>query len=136
MKIMYTRISQVVSDMSIVGDEYNENLAEEILGELADLLDVEDILENAVERGITRTRERIDDALAKARAAAEKQRELFEHVTGYDPSASSNELAINSDHVRAFATGMFDQLGIEIVMEHHGGLVWDIRIPEEIAEEL
>ena len=136
MDTMYARISQVVSDMAIIGDEYNENLAEEILGELADMLDVEDILENAIEDGIARTRERIDDALARARAAAEKQRELFEHVAGYDPNASRKELTINAGHVRAFVNGMFEQLGIEIIEEHDSGLVWDIRIPEKVAEEL
>ena len=136
MEIMYARISQVVSDMAVLGDEYNENLAEEILGELADMLDVEEILEEAIDRGITRTRDRIDDALARARAAAEKQRELFEHVMGYDPNEARQELAITSEHVRAFVHGMFNQLGVEIIERHHDGLVWDIRIPEEVAEEI
>ena len=136
MEIMYARISQVVRDMAAIGDEYNDNLAEEILGELADMLDVEEILEEAIDTGITRTRDRIDDALARARAAAEKQRELFEHVIGYDPSEAKQELAITSLHVRAFVLGMFRQLGIEIIEKHHGGLVWDIRIPEEVAEEI
>jgi len=136
MKIMYSRISQVVSDMAILGDEYNENLAEEILGELADMLDVEEILEEAIDEGITRTRDRIDDALARARAATEKQRELFEHVTGYDPNEARRGIAITSRHVRAFVHGMFKQLGVEIIEKYHDGLVWDIRIPEEITEEL
>ena len=136
MEIMYARIGQVVTDMAGLGDEYNENLAEDILGELADMLDVEEILEEALDRGITRTRDRIDDALAKARAAAEKQRELFEHVTGYDPNEARQELAITSQHVRAFVHGMFKQLGVEINGKHHDGLVWDIRVPERVAEEL
>ena len=136
MKIMYSRISQVVSDMAILGDEYNENLAEEILGELADMLDVEEILEEAIDRGITRTKDRIDDALARARAATEKQRDLFEYVTGYDSNEARREIAITSRHVRAFVHGMFKQLGVEIIEKYHDGLVWDIRIPEEVAEEL
>ena len=45
MEIMYTRITQVASDMAVLGDEYNENLAEDILGELADMLEVEEIIE-------------------------------------------------------------------------------------------
>lgn len=136
MEIMYARINQVVNDMAVIGDEYNENLAEDILGELTNMLDVEDVLEKAIDRGITRTRERIDDALARARAATEKQRELFEHVRGYDPNEARQELTINGGHVRAFVHGMFRQLGIEIIEKHHNGLVWDIRIPEEVVEEI
>ena len=136
MEIMYTRITQVASDMAVLGDEYNENLAEDILGELADMLEVEEIIEEAIGTGITRTRERIEEALARARSAVEKQRELFEHVTGYDPDGAKRELAITGAHVRAFVEGMFMQLGIEIVEMHHSGLVWDIRLPESVADEM
>ena len=31
---------------------------------------------------------------------------------------------------------MFMQLGIEIVEMHHSGLVWDIRLPESVADEM
>ena len=136
MDIMYERITQVVSDMAVLGDEYNENLAEDILGELADVIEVEEILQEAVSAGIERTRKRIDEALARARAAVEKQRELFEHVSGYDPGEAKRELAITGAHVRAFVTGMFAHLGVEIVETRHGGLVWDIRLPESVAGEM
>ena len=136
MEIMYTRITQVASDMAVLGDEYNENLAEDILGELADMLEVEEIIEEAIGTGTTRTRERIEEALARARSAVEKQRELFEHVTGYDPDGAKRELAITGAHVRASVEGMFMQLGIEIVEMHHSGLVWDIRLPESVAAEM
>ena len=136
MDIMYARIWQVVTDMAVLGDEYNENLAEDILGELADMLDIEDILEEAIDTGITRTKKRIDEALERARAATEKQRELFEHVTGYDPYEARHELAITAAHAQAFVHGMFAQLGVEIIERHHGGLVWEIRIPDCVAEEI
>ena len=72
MALMYRRIDQVVRDMSTVGEEFNEGPAEDILGELADLLDVGQILEEATDAGILRTRERIDEALQRARESLAK----------------------------------------------------------------
>jgi len=41
---MYTRIDQVVADLCVMGDEFNEKLQDDILGEIADLVDVKQIL--------------------------------------------------------------------------------------------
>lgn len=75
--LMYTRIEQVVSDMSGVSSEFNDRLHDDILGELSDLIDVNEILNDAAVAGIERTQERIDDALEKARSATSKQRDLL-----------------------------------------------------------
>ncbi|HEJ3047449.1 TPA: DEAD/DEAH box helicase, partial [Pseudomonas aeruginosa] len=76
--LMYERIDSVVTDLAeIQRHEFNEGLKDEILGQLAELIDVEDILQEATKLGIDRTRERIDEALKQARTAAAKQRELF-----------------------------------------------------------
>ena len=136
MNHMYYRIDQVVQDLAVLGGEFNEGLADDILGELADLLEVEEILEAAEREGESRTHERIEEALARAREAVRMQHELFEHVTGYDPNEVRHELKLTGAHVQAFAEGMFRQLGVEVVDTHHKGLVWDIRLPEEVAWEL
>ena len=136
LRIMYERITQVVRDMAVLSDEYNEGMAEDIVGELSDVVEVEDILESALEAGIRRTRERIDEAVERARGAVSKQRELFEYVAGYDPQEAKRELRITGAHARAFVLGMFAQLGIEIVATIYRGLVLDIRLPEAIVAEL
>jgi len=135
MALMYRRIEQVVRDMAVLGEEFGEGLAEDILGELADLLEVGQILEEATDVGITRTDERIQEALRKAKEALGKQHELFDHVTSFDPDELRGDLPIDLDHLRAFAEGMFGVLGIEKVAALHGGLVWDIRLPEELARQ-
>ena len=136
LRIMYERITQVVRDMAVLSDEYNEGMAEDIVGELSDVVEVEDILESALEAGIRRTRERIDEAVERARGAVSKQRELFEYVAGYDPQEAKRELRITGAHARAFVLGMFAQLGIEIVATIYRGLVLDIRLPETVVAEL
>ncbi|HRQ87134.1 MAG TPA: C-terminal helicase domain-containing protein, partial [Candidatus Saccharibacteria bacterium] len=80
MELMYSRINQIVSDMAIVSNDFNEQMQDDILGEIADLLDVNQILVDALISDIDRTQERINEALAKAKAAIVKQRELFEYA--------------------------------------------------------
>ncbi|MDZ7753029.1 MAG: helicase-related protein [Gammaproteobacteria bacterium] len=132
---MYTRILQVVQDMSVLGREFNEKLADDILGELADLLDVESILEEAADATEPRTLDRLEEALARARGAVEKQRELFQHVRGFDPDELRYELRITSAHVETFAAGMLTQLGAE-VRKSHGELLWEVRLPESLLNDL
>ena len=136
LRIMYSRINQVVRDMAVVSDEFNEGMAEDIVGELSDVVEVEEILENAIASGIERTRTRIDEAIARAQGAVTKQRELFEYVAGYDPQEAKQELQITGAHARDFIEGMFAQLRIEVVVTRHRGLVMDIRLPEDLVAEL
>jgi hypothetical protein len=137
MSLMYTRIEQVVVDLCVMnGDEFNEKLQDDILGEIADLVDVKQILNEATEAGIDRTQQRINEALQRAKEATEKQRELFQNAASYDPNETRNELSINKEHSVAFVEGMFKQLNIEIVETTHNGAIWQIRLPEAIQQEL
>ena len=63
MELMHERIGQVVGDLATVSGEFNERLGEEILGELSELVDIGEILEQATSEGILRTTERIEEAL-------------------------------------------------------------------------
>ena len=100
------------------------------------MLDVNQILEQATVEGITRTQERISDALEMAKAATEKQRELFEHAAGFDPNETANNLRIDHEHGVAFVVGMFSMLSIEIVETTHEGRLFHIRLPEVVQHEL
>lgn len=136
MGLMYTRIDQVVADLCPIGDEFNDKLQDDILGEIADLVDVKQILNEATEAGIDRTQQRIDEALQRAKDATEKQRELFQNAASYDPSEIRNELAISKEHNIAFILGMFKQVHIDIVETSHNDALWHIRLPENIQQEL
>jgi len=111
--IMYARLNAVSHDMAVVGGEYSENLHAEILGELADILDVDAILEQARTAAVERTAERIDAALEKARNAADLQRELFSGAASYDRAELRGSLSIGPRHLSAFITGMLAALGCE-----------------------
>lgn len=135
--LMYSRIDSVVTDLAEVQQhEFNDGLKDEILGQLAELIDVEDILQQATKLGIERTRERIDEALDQARAAASKQRELFAHAATSDPNELRAELVISYEHLYSFVLGMFDQLGIEVIERTHKERLLRIRLSEQVIREM
>jgi len=134
--LMYSRIDQVVEDLAGVSNEFNDGLRDDILGDISDLVDVNQVLEEATVEGISRTKERIEEALSRAKDATLKQRELFEHAASFDPDETRNELNISKDHGEAFVRGMFEILGIEIVDSTHSDSVWHIRLPENVQKKL
>ncbi|RUH58510.1 DEAD/DEAH box helicase [Pseudomonas aeruginosa] len=135
--LMYERIDSVVTDLAeIQRHEFNEGLKDEILGQLAELIDVEDILQEATKLGIDRTRERIDEALKQARTAAAKQRELFAHAATSDPNELRDELEITVDHLYSFVLGMFDQLGIEVAERSHKERLLRIRLSKQVMRDM
>ncbi len=136
MKLLYERISQVVKDLTSLGDEFRPGLEDDILGEIADLVDVEQILEGATLAGVSKTKEQIDDALQRASEATKKQHELFEFAASFDPNEVKGEFRVKPEHMVAFAEGMFHLLGIEILSQHFNGAVLEIRLPENITDSL
>lgn len=135
--LMYSRIDSVVTDLAEVQQhEFNDGLKDEILGQLAELIDVEDILQQATKLGIERTRERIDEALDQARAAASKQRELFAHAATSDPNELRDELVITYEHLYSFVLGMFDQLDVEVAERTHKERLLRIRLSEQVMREM
>lgn len=136
MDLMHERIEAVVGDLSSLSGEYNENLSDDIMGEMAELIDVENILSEAMTTGMTRTTERIEEALEKAKDAVSKQRELFEYTVGFDLNEVKDGLNITSEHVVSFTSGMFNILGIDILDKTHKEQVWQIRLPENVVTDL
>lgn len=134
--LMYSRIDQVVEDLAGVSNEFNDGLRDDILGDISDLVDVNQVLEEATMEDISRTKERIEEALSRAKDATLKQRELFEHAASFDPDETRNELNISKDHGEAFVRGMFEILGIEIVDSTHSDSVWHIRLPEKVQQKI
>ena len=83
------RIDQIVNDLSTLHKgEFNEGLKDEILGEVANQIDVEDVLSNLNKLGISRTEQRVSEALDNAKSSVIKQPEILD----YAATSSSDEL--------------------------------------------
>lgn len=137
-RTMYNKLLQICSDMATVGDEFKEGLDDEILGDMANIadLDIQNILTEASTEGVNRTNQRISETLEVAQSAAAKQKELFAYVSGYDPDDNQQELEVSRHHLRAFVEGMLPHNDIEIVNRRHGDMVWELKIPEEVRRDL
>lgn len=134
--LLYQRLEAVVRDLATVSSEFRAGLEDEILGQMAELLDVEEILQNAGKVGIQRTQEEIEEALRRAREAAELQQDLFQHVSGYDRDETRGELSMTREHLQAFVDGMFRRLGVQVGPATHSGLQREIELPEALLMDL
>lgn len=131
---MYERLEQVAKDMSEVDDSTSENLVSDIVGELAELVDVEGILEAARTAGVRRTEERIEDALRRARESSELQRALFQHAVSYDATEMRSAFSMGMEHLRAFVFGMVVKNGGGVRdSRRFPGRAWRLELPDSLA---
>ncbi len=127
---MYARLQQVAADMAGIDQTSSENLVSDIVGELASLLDVEAILEQATTTGVRRTEESIEEAMRRARETAELQRDLFQHAVSYDADELRAGFRVGAPHLRAFVFGMVALLGGAIrESRRFPGMAWRIEVP-------
>lgn len=133
---MYGRLQAVADDMAGVADEYREGLTEDIVGELASFLEVEDLLVQAAGHTPQRTQARIEEALERARQAAGQQNDLLRYSSGFDPQALRGELPVDEAHLVTFVEGMFAQLGVTVSQRLYAGRVWEIKLSEALQTQL
>lgn len=133
--MMYDRLSQVVTDMAHVqGDEFNENLKDDILGEMADMANLEEIIEKSQHQDIRRTQQRIDDALERAKEAASLQRDLFEHAASFNAATFNEQIVVTEEHLKSFISGMCRILEIDVDTAYLKGRAWRLRFPVHLKE--
>ncbi|SEJ72505.1 Helicase conserved C-terminal domain-containing protein [Deinococcus reticulitermitis] len=133
---MYGRLEAVAEAMAGVADEYREGLREDIVGELASFLEIEEILAEAAAHTPQRTQARIEEALERARQAAQQQNDLLRFSSGFDPNALQGELPMGEQHLMAFVEGMFAHLGVTVSQKLYGGRVWEIKLTEPLQQQL
>ena len=135
-RIMYERIATIVRDLSELGEEFNENLYQEIFGQIVALSDLEYVLKTAFNAPLERTQARIDDALQRARASREKQEAIFREAQQFNAEELAHEMTVGVRHLRAFIEAVLPLLGCEIIRTKHQGNTWDIRLSEYVRERL
>lgn len=99
--------------------------------------DVTDAEGNFIFRGKTTTAIRINgDELTQS---FDKSLQLYlrqGYAASFNSDEIKSELNINSEHLMAFAEGMFRQYGIEIIAPPHKDQVWHIKLSDELAQDL
>lgn len=135
-KLLYEKIDQVVADLGSVSDEFDDALKDDIFGSIADLVDVDNILDKSLLATVSQTEQELENALKEIQNVSEKQQELFSHVAQYDAKALEREFVITLEHVDAFLRGMLFHCNIEIIDETHGGKILKIKLPDDLAINL
>ena len=130
--LMYDRIQSVVESMSMVGNEYNELLADEILGEFVETVDVVNILEKSQKFNLSQTKEEMAEAISSAEEAVKKHREIFEQAIGFDSESMKDEISLSLEHAKAFADGMLPLLRIQITQKTQRDEVYHLNLPVEV----
>ena len=130
--LMLTRVDQIVRDMAPVGEEFNDRLYAEILGDVLDRLDFSSVLHSATSMVLDRTKEEIEKALGRAHSAKRLQDDIFSQVSGYDPSTLEGKIGFTMDHVNLFVRHILPILGISIEDEFYSGEVLQIRLPNSL----
>lgn len=121
---IYERIEQIVNDLSNVqAHEFNDGLKDEILGELSQYVDVEDVLKTLTETGVSRTEERIEEALKNAREAVNVQREILSYASSGDAESVRTDIQVETKHIESFVLGMLDILDIEHTLHIDSGYI-------------
>ena len=133
--LMLQRITNIVRDMAPVGEEYNERLDAEILGEILENMDLATILRSATDMNINRTQEEIDKALERAQEAKKLQDEVFTHVAGYDPNALGGTIGFTMQHVDLFIHHMLPFADIDLQTTLYDGDILEIRLPKDMQGE-
>lgn len=125
---MYERLEQVAQDMASVDGASSEDLVAEIMGELAGLMDVESILENAARGDRARTEAEVEEALREARRTADLQAKMFEHAVSFDAQALAEDLQMGPEHLKAFVLGMLQIEGAQVISSRKApGRVWRVE---------
>jgi hypothetical protein len=130
--LMLQRVMQIVRDMAPVGSEYNERLYAEILGEVLDTVDLASILQSATAMEIERTREQIDEAIARAERARELEQDIFAHAVSFEADALRGTLGFTMQHVDMFIRSMLPFIGASLTAARHNSKMLEIRLPEDL----
>lgn len=134
---MYERLEQVARDMAGVVGAGASDLVSEIVGELANLIDVEGILEDANVASVDRTSDRIEEALRRARESSELQQILFKHAASYDAAELNGSFQVGTPHLQAFVLGMVVLLGGEARdSKAFPGRAWRLVLPDTVLSKV
>ena len=133
--LMYQRIATVSRDMSTVGKEFREGLADEILGEISEAIDIQTLLEQSSDFDRVRTDAEIEKALNEAKLAVNLQREIFSSAASFHKDDIAEGFKINQSHLEAFLNGCCKHFGIQIVEKTQSDKVWHLRLPEKLLED-
>ena len=130
--MMLERVESIAQDMAEVDDDYRDGLETEIVGDILERLDIASILAANRSMDVSRTDAEIDAAIERAQEAKRQQENLFAHVDGYNPQASTALYTFGQEDVLAFLEGILPFNSITVRNRLHNGRTLEIQLPDEM----
>lgn len=127
--LMLDRVETIARELAAVAGDQRETLEAEILGNLLDHIDLEAILERAIDMRVELTAGEIDAAIAEARRAQKLQDEILAFAESY--AGVSSSAGVDVRHVRSFVLGMLPHADIRVISPTQGGRALEIELPED-----
>lgn len=127
-----TRVAVIAREMAGVGAEFRERYEAEILGELLEQLDITDVLNLAQNEGIERSRERISEAVERARRAQEIENEILSHAGRFDPEALRRLGAFSTRDLMDFICRASPLMDIAVERAKENAERVTLRLPEAL----
>jgi hypothetical protein len=131
--LLYSKVSRIARTLAPIDAGSDDRLHAEILGELLEHLDVSTLLEQASQADEQRTRDEIEQAVARAQRARELEDDLLSYANGFDPEALKGTLGFTTVHAQRFVEAMLPTLGVELLQGLHGGRVIEVRLPDDLV---
>ena len=132
LSMMLDRVESIAQAMAEVDDDFRDGLETEIIGDLLERLDIASVLSANRAMDVSRTDEEIDIAIERAREAKRQQENLFAHVEGYNPQATTALYTFGPEDVLAFLEGILPFRGVRIRDRLHNGRTLEIQLPDEM----
>ena len=132
LNLMLARLGSIARDMVSVGQEYNDGLAVEILGELLERIDIASIMASNRTLNMNHSEEEVEVAVQRARESHLQQERLFAHIEGYDPQRAAAVEALGADEALAFLKGILPFRNVNIRGQLYSGKVLELELPSDI----
>lgn len=128
--LAFSRVETLARQMAPIGTEFDERYFSEIFGELLEQLDLSSALADALSGSVERSKQRVEDAIERARKARDLQTEILTAATGFDPEALIRLGRFRTRDVMSFIERLAPFLGIEAEVRDELRERIDLRLPE------
>lgn len=108
------RVEALSREMASVSGEFDERYASEVLGELLDQLDLSALLADVAAGAVHRSKERVAEAVERARSARDLQDEILSQAGGFDPAVLARLGRFTTADVLRFVRRMAPFAGYEV----------------------
>lgn len=131
--LMMHKIDAIARDMAPVGEDYHEQMYQDILGDLLEQIDFEELLERMRDMEIQHAEQSIVDAVEKARQAMELQDDILAYADHYTSESLSGTLGLNNSHVHVLLRDALPLCGFANVHQSKDGKTISFTLPEELV---